>query len=255
MISIFLNGRLGNQMFQYAICRIIAHINNYKFYIPRTGEPSTEGIKLKDYFPSRDLGEEIEIDILHNFREDYTIQSFNPDLLKLSDNTKLFGFYQTPKYFEDYKEIVREWFKIDLDEKTKLILEKYPIDKYCYIHLRATDYKHHTHWYLDFEFYKKSIQYIKEKNPSISFLVITDDIEESKKIFPEFDCISNEMMVDFNLMLNSKFLIISNSTFSWWAAWLKDKEIIIAPDNWLNYNKPHLGFYPKDIKTKEFIYI
>jgi len=129
------------------------------------------------------------------------------------------------------------------------------VDKYCYIHLRGTDYKNYTHWFLNSDYYYNSIKYVREQNPDISFLIITDDIEESKKIFPNFDCVSNEMMVDFNLLLNSKFLIISNSSFSWWAAWLKDKEVIVAPNNWINYNKPELGFYPKDIKTNEFYYI
>jgi len=255
MISVFLNGRLGNQMFQYTICRIIAHINNYKFHIPRVGEPSTEGIKLIDYFPTIDLGEETEYGIKYLFSEDHTIQSFNPRVLNLTDNTKIGGFYQSPNYFEEYKDIVREWFKLENDKLTNEILEKYPVDKYCYIHLRATDYKHHTHWYVDSSYYHNSIQYIKQQNPEMSFLVITDDIEESKKIFPEFDCVSNDMMTDFKVLLNSKSLIISNSTFAWWPAWLTDKKIVIAPNNWLNYNKPELGFYPKDIKTKEFIYL
>lgn len=255
MISVFLNGRLGNQMFQYTICRIIAHINNYKFHIPRIGEPSTEGIKLIDYFPEINLGEELEQGIQYFFREDHTIQSFNHNVLQLKDNTKIWGFYQTPNYFEEYKDIVRKWFKLENDVITESILKKYPVDKYCYIHLRATDYKHHTHWYLDSSYYSKSIQYIKEQNPEMSFLIITDDVEESKKIFPEFDSISNDMMVDFKVLMNAKSLIISNSTFAWWAAWLTDKNIVISPNNWLNYNKPELGFYPKDIKTKEFIYI
>ena len=34
-----------------------------------------------------------------------------------------------------------------------------------------------------------------------------------------------------------------------------EKEKVIAPNNWLNYNKPELGFYPIDIKTDGFIYI
>lgn len=50
MISISLKGRLGNQIFQYTICRLVAHINSYNFYIPEVGEPSTEGIHVKNFF-------------------------------------------------------------------------------------------------------------------------------------------------------------------------------------------------------------
>jgi hypothetical protein len=62
-------------------------------------------------------------------------------------------------------------------------------------------------------------------------------------------------MVDFKLMYNSKYCILSNSTFSWWSSWLTEKEISIAPNNWLNYNNPELGFHPIDIKTDKFLYV
>ena len=63
------------------------------------------------------------------------------------------------------------------------------------------------------------------------------------------------MMVDFEILYKSKINIIPNSTFSWWASWLDNKEMVVAPNNWWNYNKPELGFYPVDIKTEEFIYV
>jgi hypothetical protein len=50
MISVSLKGRLGNQIFQYAVCRISAHRNNVNFFIPEVGEPSTEGIHVKNFF-------------------------------------------------------------------------------------------------------------------------------------------------------------------------------------------------------------
>ena len=36
MISTDLIGRMGNQMFQYSICRLIADQNGYNFHIPKT---------------------------------------------------------------------------------------------------------------------------------------------------------------------------------------------------------------------------
>ena len=109
--------------------------------------------------------------------------------------------------------------------------------------------------FLSKDYYQKSIDYVKSVNPEISFLIITDDIDESKNLFPDIDCVSNDMITDFSVLLNSKHIIITNSTFSWWAAGLKNKETIIAPNNWLNHNKPELGFFPVDIKTETFIYL
>ena len=254
MISIFLNGRMGNQMFQYAVCRIVAHKNGYNFYIPENGEPSTEGIHIKNIFKNLDLGV-FDGNIKSSFSEDHTIQKFNSNIFNISDYTILWGFYQSPKYFDGNEDLVRSWFNIELNEKAKEILNKYPVDNYCYIHLRGTDYKNHSHWFLDKNYYLKAIDRLKEINPNISFLIITDDMEESKKLFPNIDCISNDIVTDFLVLLNSEHIIISNSTFSWWSAWLKHKKTIIAPNNWLNYNKSELGFLPIDIKTTEFQYI
>ena len=38
-------------------------------------------------------------------------------------------------------------------------------------------------------------------------------------------------------------------------SWLSNKEISVAPNYWLNHNKPELGFYPIDIKSEKFIYV
>lgn len=254
MISISLKGRLGNQIFQYTICRLIAHINGYNFYIPEKGEPSTEGTHLKNFFENLNLGLK-DGDIKFHIYEDISQQSYTPNIIKLPDYTHLNGFYQCPKYFEGYENLIRSWFTLTLNDESKNILEKYNINKYCYIHIRASDYKFHNHWYLKQDYYQKSMDFIKNKFPNISFVIITDDIDDSKELFPDVDCISSDMKTDFLLLLNSKYTIISNSTFSWWAAWLKEKEMVIAPNYWLNNNKPELGFYPVDIKTKEFIYL
>ena len=254
MITVELNGRMGNQMFQYTVCRIAALKNNFNFHIPSIGQPSTEGIHIKDIFTDLDLGK-IDGSIFRRFNEDHTTQTYNPEIFNLPDNTLLWGFFQTPKYFNGYEDIVRSWFNIPLNEKSKEILERYNPEKYCYIHVRGTDYKNHSHWFLSKDYYQKSIDYVKSVNPEISFLIITDDIDESKNLFPDIDCVSNDMITDFSVLLNSKHIIITNSTFSWWAAWLKNKETIIAPNNWLNHNKPELGFFPVDIKTETFIYL
>jgi hypothetical protein len=56
MISVKLKGRLGNQIFQYSVCRMVAYKNNFNFYIPEKGEPSTEGIHIKNFFDNLDTG-------------------------------------------------------------------------------------------------------------------------------------------------------------------------------------------------------
>jgi hypothetical protein len=184
------------------------------------------------------------------------VQKFNPDVFNIPDKTLLAGFFQTDKYFLENQNDVKKWFNIVNDEKTNYILEKFPVEEFCYIHFRGTDYKD---WdggvrFLPKKYYDEAIIKIREIKSDIKLLFITDDINMCKEYFDGYDIISNDMFVDFKLLYNSKYCIISNSTFSWWACWLSEK-ITIAPYKWLNYNLNTEIWYPYDIKTEKFIYI
>lgn len=255
MITIELVGRLGNQMFQYAVCRTIAEKNNYKFFISK--ENSGHNQNISNYF-DLDMGEYDGSNILYTYREDTLKQQFDANIFNIPDNTIINGYFQTDKYFYNNKDIIKTWFKIEKNNKVNLILNQYPIDDYCYIHFRGTDYKE---WdggkrFLPIKYFNDAIKLIKNYKNNIKFLIITDDIVSAKEYFSEYDVISNNMLDDFKLLYYSKYCIIPNSSFSWWASWLSDNKIItIAPNNWLNYQMPEQGFYPYDIKVDKFTYI
>lgn len=255
MITVKLSGRLGNQMFQYSVCRIAALKGGYNFYIPQETEPSTQGQHIKDFFIDLDLGKK-DAEISHTYKEDFSVQKFSDEIFKLFDNTELRGFFQTPKYFQGMRNDIASWFKLKKFQETENFFKKHNPNNYCVIHLRATDYKNHGHIYLKRDYYDKAMTIVKEKFPNISFVIITDDLESSSEMFPEIQSFCHDdMMIDFQILYESKINIIPNSTFSWWPAWLGNKEMVVAPNNWWNYYKPELGFYPYDIKTDEFTYI
>jgi len=254
MLTVELKGRLGNQMFQYAVCRTIAERNNYNFFVSRQNNGDNQNIS--NYFDV-EMGSYDGSNFYNYYSEDTLKQNFDPNLLNIPNNTILSGFFQTEKYFNDNNKI-KNWFKIISNDKVDALLSKYPIDKYCFIHFRGTDYKV---WddgkrFLPITYFKNAIKLIKTIKNDIKFVVITDDVEGAKEYFVDHDVISNDMMDDFKLLYYSKYCIIPNSSFSWWAAWLSDnKTITVAPDNWLNYQMPEKGFYPADIKVDKFTYI
>lgn len=259
MIQVNLGGRMGNHMFQYAVCRIIAEKNNLNFKIADIGEdrpPYEEDIKhhIFTFFPNLDKGR-IDGAIKYIFQEESS-QSFNPDVFHVPDYTKLYGYFQTEKYFEGFEEKLKEWFRLEKDEETQRLLEKYPVEEYCYIHFRCYVFgEGQTH--ISLKFYLDAFEKIREKNTNIKMLVITEDMELTKKVFKDISCeiISNDMMIDYKLLYFSKFCIISPSTFSWWAAWLSEKELTVAPEYWINYDRPEGGWFPSDIRSKKFIYV
>jgi hypothetical protein len=238
---------LGNHLFQYAICRIVALKNNYNFYIPYSG-------RLKQCFPDIDLGIK-DGEIMYQYN-DTQMQEYNPNIFSLPNFTNIWGFFQSEKYFQGYEENIKEWFKIKSDEHTEILLNKYPIEEYCYLHIRGSGNKN-TEIMLPKSFYEKGIEEVKKINSNLKFVIITDDYDISKEYFPELDVISSDVMSDFKMMYFSKYAIISNSTFSWWSCWLSDKLITVAPERWYNYGK-HMGeniWYPFDIKSEKFTYI
>jgi hypothetical protein len=272
MITTYLNGRLGNNLFQYTFCRIASKKNNCNFYIPST---KLEAIELYDFCKQK-----TNINLEHPcesnphfwtgeniFNIDFGINDFSLNKIMgevnindVNDETLLLGFYQTESYLIEYRDIIiNDWlrFNDDLINKSSELVSKYDRDEYCYIHFRGTDYKNIPQYYLPIDYYNDSINYIKSINENIKFVVITDDVLEAKKFFSDYDVISNEMEVDFYLLSKSKYSIIPNSSFSWWASWLNDNsEIIVAPNRWFNYNNYYGdGFEPSNIKTKKFYYL
>lgn len=268
MITVYFNGRLGNQIFQYLAVRLSAHNSKTKYYVPKN---SAEGNNLYrrcskfGYFemsnpsnPHYWIGDKL-FDIDFGEIDGELTQTQNEGSLdNVSDNTFLTGFFQSENYFLDKKDLIKSWIPIRHEnlENSKSIIEKYPVDEYCYIHFRGGDYKDIHHWYLPLSYYQDGLEKIKEIKPDIKCLVITDDYEEAKRFFPDYEVVSNQMETDFCLLYQSKYTIIPNSSFSWWASWLNDENVItIAPERWFNYNKGEGDFDPPYIKSMKFTYI
>lgn len=255
----FGNVGLGNCLFQYAVCRITAIKNGYNFFIP---EPK----HIKNVFPKLDMGM-IDGNITYEYQDD---NYYNPAVFGIPDNTFMRGWYQSEKYFVGFEDQVRDWFSCEMDDKTKLILDKYPPEKFCYLHLRGGDNKQEAQRSLGWNFAKKyytdAIEKVKKSYPDLNVVIVTDDVELAKDYFPEIPCLRNDISTDFKLLYFSDYLIMSATTFAWWPAWLRPKVITIAPKYWLNHYNMHFtpGFeveenrerwYPQDIETKGFTYI
>jgi hypothetical protein len=270
MISVYLNGRLGNNLFQYAFCRIASTKQDCNFYIPKNKEESISfygdcSRKFNKHFelpnesnPHFWTGEKLfEIDF--GINDGFISKCIgNVSVENVTNGTLLVDFYQSDSYLLEFRNIIlNDWYKFKksvVDDSISL-LDKYNVDEYCYIHLRGRDYKTIPQYFLPIDYYIQGMKKIKEIVPNIKFLVITDDIEQSKIMFPDSEVISNTTEIDFYLLSKSKYKIIPNSSFSWWASWLsQENKMTIAPNNWFNYNSG-AEFSPNGIKTSFFNYI
>ena len=243
MIRAKLNGRLGNQLFQYAICRIVAEKNGYEYSIPK----EWQGQRLFECSLGVDCTHEENLNI---FKEGKN--KFNPEVFDVKDNTIIEGFWQSDKYLSGYEEQVKKWFR---PSKTKPIKMK---DNTCVIHLRMKD-RYNRDLKLPKEYFDKAKEIVRSKvGQSIKFLIVTDNPDGAQSYFKDDKIISGTLTEDFITIHQAKYKIISASTFSWWASWLNATEdsLIIAPNKWMHYNKINSNlFFPRDIKTDKFEYI
>lgn len=209
-------GRFGNQLFQIASTIGLALKNGHDFEFPLWDYQHLflHSLPLANY-------ENKKYDILLEKTTKYSDYS---DKIKENKNYDLIGYFQSYKYFDEYRKDIEYYFTL----KSEWIFN---IENSVSIHVRRTDYLslQHVHPVLDIDYYFKAIEVFPK---DFNFYVFSDDIDWCKENFPShFNFINNSIIKDFSYMKNCKHNIIANSSFSWWAAYLnsnKDK-IIVAP--------------------------
>ncbi len=279
------NGQgLGNQLWSYIVTRIIADKRNANFSII-----GREKFKGKD-FMEIDFGKEIRggkskeggpaktlPDGIHTYYKErrenlenttIDISRTDPSLFSISLNSKIDGGFQSVKYLEGYKNKIKDWIKIKDEYKTYDTGENA-----CVIHLRAGDFSGIKDVFLPSSYYKHSMNYITSINPQVKFYCVTDQKDKAAEILPGVEIIGSSLSgksdehkaphhwggpigIDFSYLMNAKYLILSNSSFSWWAGYLNDKaKVIVAPKYWAAYNTSNGYWSTSDIITDGFIYI
>ncbi|GAG42565.1 unnamed protein product, partial [marine sediment metagenome] len=156
------------------------------------------------------------------------------------------------KYILHNKANIQKWlpFKQDLSH----LLNEYDLKNTCVIHFRGADYKS-MHYFLTEDYYKFSVRRMKEKYGNLRFLIVTDDVPAAEKHLPDMEIASLDEAGAFYLINNAEYLIIPNSSFSWWAAWLNTKiKRTLAPKFWHGFHVNKIWF-PFDIQTKNLNYI
>jgi hypothetical protein len=254
--SIGYSGRLGNQMFQYAALKALSLKTGYEMFLPDHTSIKHDGcfdmtnnkwieykLDLLDCFTLNSNISAIQSQNLYQ-ETDFTFES---KIFNISDNTAIEGYFQSYRYFEEFKQdIINDFtFKSDILNKCQSIISQYsnPVS----IHIRRGDYVNHPgFWNITPEYIQEAFNHFTDNE--YTFLIFSDDIEWCKQIFPEgVVFIGGNQFEDLCLMSLCDHNIISNSSYSWWGAYLnKNKEKrVIAPKNWFIPSKPLNDLYPK----------
>jgi hypothetical protein len=266
MITVVIQGGLGNQLFQYAYGRALMMkgkdvIFDISFFDKET-KYTKRNYQLDKFLLSnrikttkKSTKQNLAVRILNKIDVDRKVRYV--EVNKESDDYLADGYYNTEKYFSDFRKVILE--EVVLKEKSEVyntweqrILQN---EKSLIIHARRADYKNATGFVsLDEAYYKKAL---KQFDSNVSIFAFSDDIAWLSEVLGKnVIAVSGQGLTDYEemvLMSKGKNFIIANSTFSWWGAWLsefKDKKVV-APKKW--FTSLWWGKADKDIVPASWI--
>jgi len=281
-VVVKLKGGMGNQMFQYAFGKALAHTAAEKgvtidlsFDILGYTDPNTKDTRRPYMLDLLNTEATIADDSLAlTARNPYGIASkvlrrskevlgmantvaYKPELLEPPYQPYYEGYWQSEQYFLPIAEQLRQEFtlKQPLGDAEKAAHELVIADDNAVsIFYRRTDYVGHSKFDIGEQAYqKRAIEKIAELVPNFKLYVMSDDINWVKE---NADLPANSVFVSSKAIPPEKEMmiaaacrhhIIPNSTFAWWGAWLNNnpEQIVITPSEWArNDNGRHKDVVP-----------
>jgi hypothetical protein len=131
------------------------------------------------------------------------------------------------------KNEIRQWLKITADYD----LQEFSNENTCILNIRGGEYKGNSELILSKKYWIDAINNMLAINKNLKFYIITDDIKYAKKLLPHIPSFHFSIGKDYAVISNAHYLILSNSSFAFFPAWLNEKvKYIIAPKYWARHN-------------------
>lgn len=284
---------LGNQMFMYAHAMALAKKLNCKLYID-----DTSGYFQKK---NRTLGRVYRLNLLEirattiedKYKYDNYFTHFVKKLLKFLDRFKfkksflnehenlkkltffkknktsfsdqiyIEGYFESEKYFLDYrKNLIQEFgVKSKFIDKNNKYIKMLEDSNSVSIHVRrnrfvepkifsdrGTQPKKNINLDDIFDYIHKSITFFKSTIENPKFFIWSNNFIDLEKIFDKKKFVfieNNNTIMDFYLFNYAKHFIVNPSTFHWWGAWLNTnhRKICVRPPDFLNPSN-NINFWP-----------
>ncbi len=210
-------GNIGNQLFQIAASIGIAVSNNQSYCFPVWS--------FQSFFKNK-------LPILNNPQkfQDYQEQQFHFERIALDNQDyDLLGWFQSEKYFDI--NLTKKYFEINetIVLEVKKLYKEALCKKTILISIRRGDFVDHLDYFqLPINYYINALIDNFDDWENSNLIILSDDINYCKF---HFSFLKNVYFSE-NLSIIQQFalsslcddFIISNSTFSWWCAWLGEKK-------------------------------
>lgn len=226
-------GGLGNQLFIVVASYITAKVKGLPLYLVdmRSDHQTVE----EDYKKSIFSFFGIHVDKCPSFASytQYSPGGFSPWHTDVSPGTAMSSYFQYYPPMIPYEDEIRELLLRGLRTQGK--------KEHAFVHVRRGDYLNnpHIHYIQPLDYFRRAMEYISAKK----VLVFSDDIAwvEAQDFFRDerFELIRDRNEIEcLSLMsLCTEGAVCSNSTFSWWGAYLgayAKRSPVIVPAQWIN---------------------
>lgn len=293
MVIVKLCGGLGNQLFQYSYGYYLAKKNNADLWLDLSwfGEQSERKPDILQLNINYDK-------LVYFWKENGLVRFLNkkyinrglrimglnmyrlPQILYLKESRYRFnrkmncldlkgknvyvdGYWQCPRYFQEYYSDLCKLFSIkNLSDEIVTLGEKLKKDCCVAIHIRRGDYPKKKKIGIRLraigdEYYRNVLEKITNEYPNSELYLFSNDMEDAKVLIKSITnkkprILAEEkklnVMEEWYLMSCCRIMVIGNSTFSWWAAYLNssiEKNIYapmrywgnddICPNEWNQY--------------------
>ena len=246
-------GGFGNQLFQYCFANylkgknISVHINNYwfkssndKFSRKEIFSPEFYGFREASRFNLKiyEYSDRYLKDNAKNIYSTYDDENYNN---KVKGYLNYFiGVWQDKKYLQDSQNfLIKHLSKNTTINKS---LKKNNVNDSVMLHIRRENYVGEE---LHLDYYLNCIEYIKNKygnDTTVNLFSDYSNITKYKDLTDKVDTIklpdnnnSDDTLITFSKMLENEHFIISNSTYSYMAALIKNNKnnTILMPKPWM----------------------
>jgi hypothetical protein len=233
-------GDMGNQMFQIACVMSAAKRSDARVVLPT----------ILSTLPIYELFDLSSIEIKDVKVHDYYSEYDNYEQINIPKTGQIYdirGYRQATKYFEDTRDDIRQLFtpKPELLDKMRVVLP----NEFIAVHIRRGDYMKMIHKVpllrefrrCQLAYYINAITKLRQSRSNCPVLICTDSPEWVKPLLSQLDGQAvlapvpkdiKPKFADFCTLYLASAVVISNSTYSWWAAYLRSNREIIAPTPW-----------------------
>jgi hypothetical protein len=191
-------------------------------------------------------------------------------ILRIDGGAYLDGYWETPEYFEDVADVIREDLTIDgeLSGKSAETARAIADDDAVSVHVRRGDLlsegPHPLGNALPPSYYHDAAERVSTTVTNPHFFVFSDDpdwaVDNLAFDHPTTYVTHNDERTDYldvELMRRCDHHVIANSTFSWWGAWLNDdtKKVVTYPTPWKRFGYPDDAIDDWDLVPDDWVAI